>query len=44
MQNMETNSSNMPMNRKPLRLLPGIVIAVMLALVSYGLPLIVQDN
>ena len=44
MQNMETNSSNMPMNRKPLRLLPGIVIAVMLALVSYGLPLIVPDN
>lgn len=41
---METNSPNMPMSRKRLRLLPGIVIGVVLALVSYVLPLIAPDN
>lgn len=49
MQNLEANEPHARVTsgkdeRKPLRLLPGIVIAVMLALVSYGLPLIVPDN
>ncbi|MFN0112452.1 MAG: PQQ-binding-like beta-propeller repeat protein [Blastocatellia bacterium] len=44
MQNLETNNLNTPMSRKRLRLLPGIVIAIVLALVSYGLPLIAPDN
>lgn len=47
MQSMETNNPNglsALTSRKRLRLLPGIVIGVVLALVSYGLPLIAPDN
>jgi outer membrane protein assembly factor BamB len=47
MQNMETNrvdwNAQAPAGRKPLRVWPGVVIAIVLGLVCYGLPLIAPD-
>lgn len=41
---MTTSQTDLPTSQKPLRLWPGVVVAVLLCLVTFGIPLVMPDQ